>query len=175
MARTIKTEALVLRKYSLPNEDRIITLFTKDRGKMSVVAKGIKKITSRRLPHMETANLVRATLSQTRDRFYLQDSTLLSGFTALKTASRKIDLMYFYFFILEYILPPEQPESHIYTSTLHFMVQLSEAESADTFPILSYLNNLLKMLGYSNADMTFESLCRAVEGIIHKKLPEISI
>ncbi|MBI4009495.1 recombination protein O N-terminal domain-containing protein, partial [Candidatus Roizmanbacteria bacterium] len=52
MKRTLKTEAIVLRKRSLPNQDKIVTLFTKELGKLNVFAKGIKKITSRRLPHV---------------------------------------------------------------------------------------------------------------------------
>ncbi|MBI4226632.1 DNA repair protein RecO, partial [Candidatus Roizmanbacteria bacterium] len=62
MKRTIKTEAIVLRKRSLPNQDTIVTLFSKKIGKVNAFAKGIKKITSRRLPHVQTANLINAVL-----------------------------------------------------------------------------------------------------------------
>ena len=44
LKRTLKTEAIVLRKRSLPNQDVIVTLLTKELGKINTIAKGIKKI-----------------------------------------------------------------------------------------------------------------------------------
>ena len=69
MKRTIKTEAVVLRKRSLPNQDAIVTLFTKELGKINTIAKGIKKITSRRLPHTQTANLINTVIYKKAERF----------------------------------------------------------------------------------------------------------
>lgn len=175
MVRTVKTEAIVLKKRFLPSEDRIITLFTKDLGKLNVVAKGIRKITSRRLPHAETANLVKVTLHRSNDRFYLADSALLSGFTAIKSDRKKVEYLYYFFFILEHILPERQAEKSVYALTLQFMVELSKTKEAKAFPLIRYLNVLYRDLGFSERDMTFESLQRAIEETIHEKLPSISI
>ena len=175
MARIIKTEAIVLKKYSLPNQDRIITLFTKEIGKVSVVAKGIKKITSRRLPHAETANLINVSLSISKERFYFADSTLLSGFTSIKAESRKTAFLYYFFFILTRILPEHQPEPAIYQLTMRFLIKLSGLSRPNDFPLVRYMNTLLNDLGYTEENSSFESLQRSIEEIIHEKLPPLSI
>ena len=43
----ISTEAFVLRSYKLAEQDKIVVLFTKDRGKIRLVAKGARKIKNR--------------------------------------------------------------------------------------------------------------------------------
>ncbi|MFO7820042.1 MAG: DNA repair protein RecO, partial [Halanaerobacter sp.] len=40
------TDAIVLRHYELGEADKIIVLFTKERGKIRVVAKGVRKTKS---------------------------------------------------------------------------------------------------------------------------------
>jgi DNA repair protein RecO (recombination protein O) len=48
-----RTEAIVLRRHDLGETDRILTLFTRDRGKVRAVAKGVRKPSSRKAGHVE--------------------------------------------------------------------------------------------------------------------------
>lgn len=51
--RTYRTEAIVLRRKDIGEADRILTLLTPERGKLRVVAKGIRKVRSRKAGHLE--------------------------------------------------------------------------------------------------------------------------
>src|SRR5260370_18800626 len=58
-----KTEAIVLRQQALGESDRIVTLFTRENGKVRAVAKGVRKPTSRlggRIEPFTHARLMRA-------------------------------------------------------------------------------------------------------------------
>lgn len=175
MPRSLKTEALILKKYSLPGSDRIVSLFTKELGRVRVVAKGIKKITSRRLPHIETANLVFVTLSRSKETYYYRDSSLISGFSHIKSNKENIAYVYYLFFILEKILPEEQPEPLVYRTAINFLVDLSKRNTRETFPLATYINAVLKNLGYTKEELTFASMERLLEDMINEKLPSLSI
>ncbi|MBI4225814.1 DNA repair protein RecO [Candidatus Roizmanbacteria bacterium] len=175
MKRTIKTEAIVLRKRPLPNQDKIITLFTKELGKVVAFAKGIKKITSRRLPHVQTANLINAVLYKKDSRFYLQETDLISGFSQIKKNPHKIQLLYLFLFVVERLLPENQLETDAYKLVLKFLIELSETESQGSSLLTKYLNKVLKLLGYSKEDKSYEELRNAIEEIIHEKMPELHI
>ena len=45
--RAYKTEAVVLRSLRFSEADRILHLYTRDRGRIGAIAKGIRKTTSR--------------------------------------------------------------------------------------------------------------------------------
>src|ERR1700730_16807330 len=47
MGRTFKTEAIVLRSLRFSEADRILHLYTRDRGRIGAIAKGIRKTKSR--------------------------------------------------------------------------------------------------------------------------------
>lgn len=175
MKRTIKTEAIVLRKRSLPNQDTIVTLFSKKIGKVNAFAKGIKKITSRRLPHTQTANLINTILYKKDSRFYLQETNLISGFSQIKKNPHKIQLLYLFLFVVERLLPENQSETAVYDLLMKFLIELSKNDNLDSSLSARYLNKILKLLGYSKEDKSYDELRNAIEEIIHEKIPELYI
>lgn len=175
MARTFKTEAIVLRKRSLPNQDNIVTVFTKELGKINAFAKGIKKITSRRLPHVQTANLINVILYKKDERFYLQETSLISGFTQIKKNQAKLNLLYQFLFAVERLLPDNDVERTVYKLLLNFMVKLSSLDRFGDQLLTKYLNSLLKLLGYSKEDKSYSELRPTIEEIIHEKIPDLHI
>lgn len=65
-SRTYRAEAIVLRTWDLGEADRILVLFTRHFGKVRVVAKGIRRATSRMAGHAEP--LTHATYQLARGR-----------------------------------------------------------------------------------------------------------
>jgi DNA repair protein RecO (recombination protein O) len=175
MTKVIKTEALVLKKRSLLGRDLIVTLFTEEFGKINALGKGMKKITSRRLPHTETANLIKAVIDRRGDYFYLQSTDLLSGFTKIKKNEKKVNYLYFFFFILERMLPENQKEPRIYQLTRKFLIELSEKPEYSVDDLTLSLNRLLEAFGYLNKEKSLEELRFAVEEIINEKLPSLLV
>lgn len=175
MKRTVKTEAIVLRKRSLLNQDKIVTLFTKELGKIKAFAKGIKKITSRRLPHVQTANLINVVLYRKDSRFYLQETSLISGFSQIKKDPHKVQLLYLFIFVVERLLPENQLETIVYKLLVNFLIELSETKSQDTSLLTKYLNKVFKLLGYSKEDKSYDELTKAIEEIINEKMPDLRI
>ena len=60
MARGYSAEGVILKKTNLGEADRLLTIFTKYKGKIRALAKGVRKITSRRSPNLELLNHVKA-------------------------------------------------------------------------------------------------------------------
>ena len=51
--RVFRTEAIVLRRTDFGEADRLLTVFTPERGKLRLIAKGARKPTSRKSGHVE--------------------------------------------------------------------------------------------------------------------------
>src|SRR5712691_7751738 len=62
--RTYKTEAVVLRSFRLGEADRVLHLYTLDRGRIGAVAKGIRKTKSRFGARLEPLSHVELMLHQ---------------------------------------------------------------------------------------------------------------
>jgi DNA repair protein RecO (recombination protein O) len=167
----IKTEGIVLKKRQLLGPDTSLTLLSKEHGKIFVVAKGIKKLTSRRSPHIQTANLIDVILHESRDMYYLQETRLISGFVQVKKDDVKVKSMYALFFILDRLLPERQKEEHIYTVTKSFLVDLAKSKVTNLGLFTIYLQKTLQALGYVHDIKPLEDLIHMTEGIINEKIP----
>ena len=62
MSRAYKTEAIIIKRRNFGEADRILTILTKNYGKIQVRAPGVRKITSRRSSHIELLNFSSLTL-----------------------------------------------------------------------------------------------------------------
>ena len=51
--RSFRVEAVVLRHADWGEADRLLTLYTRERGKARAIAKGVRKIRSRKAGHLE--------------------------------------------------------------------------------------------------------------------------
>lgn len=95
--RTYRVEAIVLRRIDFGEADRVLVLFTRERGKQPVVAKGIRRISSRSAGHLELftrseiqlargANLDVVTQAETRDPYRALREDLTKTSTAYLVA-----------------------------------------------------------------------------------------
>ena len=82
--RTYRTEALTLRRSTLGEADLLLTLYTKDRGKIRAVAKGARRSTSKLVGHLEPLTRVQLSLSIGRSLDIITQAQVLSNFTPLK-------------------------------------------------------------------------------------------
>ncbi len=171
MSRIFKTEAIVLRQRHRLKKDTIVTLFTQRYGRLKVFAFGIKKITSRRLSHLQTGNLVTALIYKKDGHFYLQETQLLSGFSQIKNNQQKISYLYFFLFVLDRLLPEGQKEGLIYQWAKKFLITLSKEPNFNNLILNQYLNKTLMLLGYLKEEKSFDEACLLIEELIHEKIP----
>lgn len=166
-----KTEAIVLRKRSLLGQDNLVTFFSKEHGKVNVIAKGIKKTTSRRAPHLQTANLIELSYNVSNDRKYLDQSNLISAFSQIKKDSRKMNYLYLIFFITDRLLPEDQKEEQVYKTFMKFLVSLSKNETFNDEDCARFLFQILSDLGYVKESGSLQELITTVEENINEKVP----
>ncbi len=65
--RLYRTEAVVLSRMAFGEADRILTIFTPRHGKLRVIAKGVRRPTSRLGPHLEYFAKTSLMLARGRD------------------------------------------------------------------------------------------------------------
>lgn len=171
--KTIKTEAIVLKEKILLKNDAVITLFTKKLGKIKAMAKGIKKITSHRLAHVDRGNFLETLLVEKKDNFYLQQTALISGFSSIKSDRNKINFLIFVLFLLDRLLPENQEEKKIFFQTLTFFSHLAKRK-ANTVDLFKFCQQLLVNLGYGKKFTDMSSLLKFIEEIINENLPAIN-
>ena len=65
--RSFRAEAVVLRHANWGEADRILTLYTREQGKLRAIAKGVRKIRSHKAGHLEPFTHITVQLARSRD------------------------------------------------------------------------------------------------------------
>lgn len=144
----LNDEGLVLKKFILSDNDLLLTLLTKSRGKRIIRAYGVKKITSRRISHLETGNYIRFSLNKYHDRVTLGETELMWGYSEIKNSASKMELLYMLFVVLIKILPEEEAEEETFALVVNFLKKLNNEKEIASQSFDSTLNSLLLSLGY---------------------------
>src|SRR5919198_1265913 len=82
--RLYRTPAIVLKRMDLREADRILTLYTRDYGKLRAVAKGVRRTTSRSAGHLELFTLADVLLAQGRELDVISQADTLLAFRGVR-------------------------------------------------------------------------------------------
>lgn len=144
----IKVEGIILKRRNLGEADRILTVFSLQKGKISVLAKGVRRITSRRAGNVELLNRVSMYLHQAKTFLILTEATSLDTYQKLK---EDLTLSTYAFHIIELVdkLTAENQESRI---LYEYLVNLLQRLSRNPRQILvrAFETKVLSSQGFVN-------------------------
>lgn len=167
---TREDEAIVLVKKKILHSDVLVGVFTKQFGKVTILAKGIQKITSKRISALQTGTLIHLIYSERQGNIrYLNSVDLISHFSAIKKSSVKLQNLYTILYLFDRLLPENQPDQQGYVLCKQLLISIAKKESGD-FSIVDAMNAIYMHLGYGECH-SYEECVTVGEDIMGKKMP----
>lgn len=171
--RVYLAHAIVLKRRNVGEADRIITIFTKHSGRMRVVAKGIRRIHSRRAAHLEVFSHSKLVLHRGKTWDSVTEATPIDAFPRLRTQLPRVSAGYYLCELVDALLPERQEHRDIYTLLLATLTTLNDAIVCDPIELSEqFALELLRSLGYLARDHTLPTsqIEPYIERIIEKHL-----
>jgi DNA repair protein RecO (recombination protein O) len=153
--RTYKTEAVVLRSLRFGEADRVLHLYTLDRGRIGAVAKGIRRTKSRFGGRLEPLSHVELVLHEGRGE--LQTVTgvaLVDSHRAAREDQYRLSVGFVALEAMLRLFPEQEANARAFTALTRFLALLDAVEPRpDTRPaldplVLSFQLKLLWLAGY---------------------------
>jgi DNA repair protein RecO (recombination protein O) len=82
--RSFRADSIVLRHSDWGEADRLLTLYTREQGKVRALAKGARKLTSRKAGHIEPFTHVTLQLAKGRDLLIVTQAETINAFLAVR-------------------------------------------------------------------------------------------
>lgn len=167
--RAFKTEGIVIKRKNYGEADRILTVFTKNRGKISVMAKGVRKISSRRSSHIELLNLSIFNCHDSKMPILTEVETL-NHYSGLKSDLTKAGYAFYVCELVDGLLAEHQENRAVF----HLLQQIFYDLEIDPNPrrrIKRFEEELIILLGFWPREQMFlEDSESFIEGIMEKKI-----
>ncbi len=171
MIRYYKTEGLIIKRINFGEADRILTVLTKNYGKIRVKAPGVRKITSRRSSHIELLNLSTLTLYRSF-RVTLPivtEAQTQEEFLTIKNNLKKIGLAYYICELIDRLCADNQENKKVFFLAKDTLYQL-----ANDYGGLSLIDNFeqefLVALGFLPESHQLKDRAAFIENILERKL-----
>lgn len=171
--KNYSTLGVVLKRRNFSEADRVLTIFTKHHGKIVTLAKGIRKITSRKAPSLELFSYCKMQLVSGRNFEIITETELISSFPNLRNDLKAIAVGYQLCEVIDRLLPERQVNRSLFDMLITSFTEIDQSsENFSKKRLESMLLHILWDLGYipANEVLTGEKLSFFLESILEKKL-----
>lgn len=171
--RNYSTKAIIIKRRNFREIDRLLTIFTEKHGKIQIKAQGVRKITSRRSPHVELLNLSLLTLYKGSKSSLplLIEAQTIENFSLIKSDLTKVGFAYHICELIDGLCPENQENKRVFDLLQNSLCSLAKTDSiAET--IHEFEVELLTILGFWSKVYSAKNLDTQyfIENILERRL-----
>lgn len=145
----VNTEAFVVKSRNHGEADKIYTLFTKKLGKIKALAKGVRKISSRRSGSLDALNRISAGLVESSNMLLVTEVQILDSYPRLKQNLEALSLGYSILELIDKFLPEAEELKVVYDLLEEALASIVlYKEGGKRVVYLLFEVKLLMLLGY---------------------------
>lgn len=170
MHRTYKSEGVVLKRRNAGEGDRVVTIFTKHHGKIVAVAKGVRKISSRRAGSLEPATQAVFFLVKSKTFDIITQTQLISSFTQARKSLSRLTQVSQMLEIIDLLTREHQSLPQVYEILVNTLSAL-DSNGSKRGLIVQNVRKILETLGFGlPSDNSESSLKHFIEEITDREL-----
>ena len=170
MQRSFKSQGIVLKRRHYGEADRLVTIFTQNYGKLTVLAKGVRRSKSGRRSSVEPATQAQFMFYRKSSLPLLTQASLLNSFPGISAELSQMTKAYQIMEVVDSLTAEEEEMSMVYQLLVEMLGRLSDGTAHKGF-LLESFRFLLQELGFTH-DKEFSELGlkRYIEELANRQL-----
>ena len=148
MGEQIKTQAIVLNKVDFKDNDRVLTLFSAQKGKITASCKGVKKQNSKLRPSSEVFAFGTYILAESKGRYTVTGYDSIDSFFELRDDFDRLTLGVLFLKICEKSISQGEGNYELFSLLINCLHKLREPSVAPGFVASVFLFKYACVMGY---------------------------
>jgi DNA repair protein RecO (recombination protein O) len=146
-ARVFRTEAVILRRQELGEADRLVVAYSADRGKLRLVAKGVRRLRSRKAGHLEPFSRTVLLIARGRELDIISQAEAIQTYPALRSDLRLVGSASYVVELIDRFTLEEAGSDQVYALLVDTLGRLADGRPAAAV-VRYYELRLLELMGY---------------------------
>src|SRR5688572_30089534 len=121
-------EGFVLARRNFGEADRILSLYTKDHGRVSLIAKGTRRPKSRKRGHIEVFNYVKFQAVKGNGIDLMSEAEVIDDFKEVRLSLKKVSLAYYMSEVVGKITHEQESNTELFNLLLESFTTLKKAK-----------------------------------------------
>ena len=163
----LRTEGVILKHRNFGEADRILTIYTRDYGKIVALAKGVRRPRSRKAGHVELGSWCKIFVARGKNIDLLTEVEIKRAFGIDNFTEEKTNKVYHLLELVENLTPERQKNPKVFLLLVHFLKKLDHED----FDFVSsvFKIKLLSILGFFSSSQLSESQTKQVIQILEEE------
>jgi len=143
------TKAVVLKNFDFKDTDKIYTLLSEDRGKISGIGKGVRKVSSRRGGNLDTLNLIEVQLNEhASGQNYITEVKTLKPFRKIKENLELSNQAFYMAELINKFIDQDENVKPIFDLLISSLESLQTGPGKVSLKVNKFEIKLMQILGY---------------------------
>lgn len=145
------TECIVLKRKNFAEADRIITVYSNDFGKLTLIAKGVRRPRSKKVGHLEPGSWCKIHVAKGKNLDLITEIESKKSFGTENFSTGKANKIYHLLEVIDTLTVPGQKNKDVFTTLLSFIKAIDETSDFNLISTTFKLK-LLRQLGFFAAN-----------------------
>ena len=169
LPRRYSSEAIILQRRNYSEADRIITLFTKDYGRLTILAKGVRKPSSRKRGSLEVFSRIKFSAARGKGFDLMTESELVDAYVDIRKDMKKVSVAYFMLETARRLTEEEEQQREFYAYLLQSFDRLVTTEKLRSFR-KSFIRESLTIMGFWPDGKELEDPDSELEKVVEREM-----
>ncbi len=163
-----KLNGIIINRHVVKDSDRFLTIYTLEEGKISVYARGVRSVKSKRGSQIDLFSHIKFELFEKNDRRTLTSVELLNGHHLSKTSLGNISRLFQIGELVDLLTPEHDSHAEVYELLVTALDNLSRFETPEY--LYRFKKKLLDLLGYGDRPLTLEEIDTYIDTLVARPL-----
>jgi len=163
-----KLEGIIINRRTVKDADRFLTIFTRQLGKISVYAHGIRTITSKRAGSLDLFSHIKFDMISNHDRRTVTSVELVNNHHLDKDSLNNISRLFQIGELIDALLPEDDPHPEVYSLLSVALTHLPRFTTPEY--LYRFKKKLLTLLGYGDRPLTDAAIDDYIESLLSRPL-----
>lgn len=169
--RSYNLEGIIIKRSNFGEADKLVTLFTKTHGKVTLMARGIRKLTSKRAGSLELFNMVKVSAIPGRGQIdTLTEVQELQSYSNWRMHMGRVNIAYQLVETIDKLTPDLQPHPHIYIILTSALAQIGDLDDNWQATVDFWILEILRELGFYSESTYEGNIYDLVESVSERPL-----
>jgi DNA repair protein RecO (recombination protein O) len=163
-----KLSGIIINRHIVKESDRFLTIYTLEEGKISVYARGVRSVKSKRGSQIDLFSHIRFELFEKNDRRTLTSVELLDGHHVSKTSLADISRLFQIGELVDRLTVEHDPHQEVYDLLVTALANLSRFNTPEY--LYRFKKKLLEILGYGDRELSEKEIDDYIESLLDRPL-----
>lgn len=163
------SEGVILARRNYSEADRILVVFSKNYGKISLLAKGVRKLSSRKRGHLEVFSQIKLSAAKGKSLDILTEAEIINSFPKLRDDLKKVAVAYYLMEAVGKTTREDEPNTKVYELILRYLDKLKKYEKLRKVRF-DFILGLLTTLGFWPKEKKMKDPDKVLEEVVEREI-----